>query len=153
MVVAVGGSWDGQVVTGDGSAALPALIGAAGVVVGALLTAAAQYWVQRMIRRKSTERAAVAALQDAALAVRDAARRAGEEPFDAHRQLVLDNALGRFDMLVERVVSPRVREHGTAWRIVALRYFSGDEDVSRWQEERAWARLNGSAGEDLREHY
>jgi type II secretory pathway pseudopilin PulG len=140
-------------VTGDWSNAFPALIGIVGVVVGALLSAAGQYWVQRAVRRKATERAAVASLQDAALAVRDAARRTGEDPFNAHRQLVLDNALGRFDMLVERVVNPRVRERATAWRIVALRYFSGDEDVSRWQEERAWARLNGSAGEDLRENY
>jgi type II secretory pathway pseudopilin PulG len=140
-------------VTGDWSGAVAALIGVIGVVVGAVLAALGQYLVQRTVRRRATERAAVAALQDAALAVRDAARRAGEDPFNAHRQLVLDNALGRFDMLVERVVNPRVRERANDWRLVALRYFSGDEDVSRWQEERGWARLNGSAGEDLRENY
>jgi type II secretory pathway pseudopilin PulG len=141
------------VVTGGWANAFPALIGVIGVVVGALLTAVGQYWVQRAVRRKTTERAAVAALQDAALAVRDAARRAGEDPFNPHRQLILDNSLGRFDMLVERVVNPSVRERATAWRVVALRYFSGDEDVSRWQEEQVWGRLNGSAGEDLRENY
>ena len=138
---------------GQWSGTVAALVGLAGVAAGAVLTALGQYLVQRTIRRRTTERAAVAALQDAALAVRDAARRAGEDPFNSHRQLVLDNALGRFDMLVERVVDTGVRVRATDWRAVALRYFSGDEDVSRWQEERAWARLNGSAGEDLRENY
>jgi hypothetical protein len=138
---------------GDWSGALAAVIGAAGVVVGAALTAAGQYWVQRTIRRRATERAAVAGLQDAALAVRDAARRAGEDPFATDPQRALDSALGRFDMLVERVVSVSVRRRAEAWRAVALEYFSGDEDVSRWQEERAWRRLNGGAGEDLRGRY
>jgi hypothetical protein len=140
-------------VTGEWAGALPALIGFAGVVVGAGLTALGQYCVQRSARRRSTERAAVAALQDAALAVRDAARRAGGDPFDGSRQLALDSALGRFDLVVERVVAAEVRARATAWRPVALRYFSGDEDVSRWQEERAWADLAGSAGADLRGHY
>jgi hypothetical protein len=140
-------------VTGEWAGALPALIGFAGVVVGAALAALGQYWVQRSARRRSTERAAVTALQDAALAVRDAARRAGEDPFDGSRQLALDSALGRFDLVVERVVSAEVRARATAWRPVALAYFSGDEDVSRWQEERAWADLAGSAGADLRGHY
>lgn len=132
---------------------LLALIGLSGVVVGALLTALGQYWVQRAVRRRATQRLAVAALQEAALAVRDAARRAGDDPFNSHRQLVLDNSLGRFDMLLERVPSAEVRQQAAEWRVTALAYFSGDEDVSRWQEERAWQRLNGSAGEELRENY
>jgi hypothetical protein len=140
-------------VTGETAGALPAVIGLAGVVAGAALTAVGQYWVQRSVRRRATERAAVTDLQDAALAVRDSARRAGEDPFNAGRQHALDSALGRFDLVVERVVSAEVRAHATAWRPVALRYFSGDEDVSRWQEERAWAALAGSAGADLRQHY
>ena len=139
--------------TGEWAGALPALIGFAGVVVGATLTAVGQYWVQRSARRRSTERAAVTALQDVALAVRDAARRAGEDPFNGARQLALDSVLGRFDLVVERVVSAEVRLRATAWRPVALGYFSGDEDVSRWQEERAWADLAASAGADLRGHY
>jgi hypothetical protein len=130
-----------------------ALIGFAGVVSGAGLTALGQYWVQRSARRRSTGRAAVAALQDAALAVRDAARRAGENPFDGSRQLALDSVLGRYDLVVERVVSAEVRARAAAWRPVALRYFAGDEDVSRWQEERAWAALAASAGADLRRRY
>ncbi|MCW2609982.1 MAG: hypothetical protein QOC93_1446 [Actinomycetota bacterium] len=138
---------------GEWVGALPALIGLAGVVAGAALTAVGQYWVQRTVRRRATERAAVTALQDVALAVRDAARRAGEDPFNPGRQLALDSALGRFDLVVERVVSAEVRASASAWRPIALRYFAGDEDVSRWQEERAWADLAGSAGEDLRAHY
>ena len=131
----------------------PGLVGLTGVVVGALLTALGQYWVQRSVRRRATQRLAVAALQDAALAVRDAARRVGDDPFNSHRQLVLDNCLGRFDMLLERVPSVEVRQQAAEWRVTALAYFSGDEDVSRWQEERAWQRLNGCAGEELRENY
>ena len=132
---------------------LPALIGLAGVATGAVLTALGQYWVQRKVRRRATERAAVTAFQDAALGLRDAARRAGEDPFSASRALALDSALGRFDVLVERVVSVGVRARAAVWRTIALRYFSGDEDVSRWQEEEAWARLAEVAGEELREHY
>jgi hypothetical protein len=138
---------------GDWSGALPAFIGLAGVAIGAVLTAAGQYWVQRAVRRKATERIAVAALQDAALAVRDAARRVSEDPFNTHRQLVLDNSLGRFDMLLERVSSAPVRQRAADWRVVTLAYFSGDEEVSRWQEESAWRQLNGSAGEELRDNY
>jgi type II secretory pathway pseudopilin PulG len=132
---------------------LPALIGLAGVAVGAVLTALGQYWVQRTVRRRAAERAAVTAFGDAALALRDAARRAGDDPFSASRALVLDSALGRFDLMVERVVSVEVRDRAAEWRPIALRYFSGDEDVSRWQEEGAWVRLAVGTGVSLREHY
>ena len=129
-----------------------ALIGAAAVLLVALLTEVSVSRRQRRARSVDQRRAAVEAVQDAALELRGGlnaygplARRAsggaGDERLaDARRRV--DDALARLDVVLSRVDDEAVLTATTAWRGRVWMHFLSAEEVSTHEERELWDAMN-----------
>ncbi len=111
---------------------------------------------ERLYQRR---RAALLEVQDAALELRQALADFGRlaraapgirsaELVDAEREF--DRALGILEVLLSRLDDAEVRNLVTAWRLAAqVSFISVHDEVSRPDEQRAWAALNTAIGKAL----
>lgn len=138
-----------------------ALIAAAVSVVIAVFSQFSLNRRDRQERLYQRHRAALLAIQDAALTLRQALADFGElaravpgnrpaELIQAEREF--DRALGVLEVMLSRVENAEVRRLVTAWRLIAqVSFISVHDEVSRPDEQRAWSALNAAIGDALGE--
>lgn len=131
-----------------------AIIGAAGVVVGAVLAGVIQFERERAVRRNERQVESLRALSEAALDVRLVLQDVGRVLRPTAKQVAsLDRARGTFQLCREAVRLERVRRVATAWYDVAERYYIGTETVTASEEAAAWRKFVGAVGLEVRTRY
>jgi hypothetical protein len=142
-----------------------AVWGFIGVVVGGLLTVAAQATAEflrgrvaardRQDRRdrawRQFQRETLIDLQAAMAEYREALTRDKSQILPSRAlDLQLSAARSRYQMLVHRVVSSTAREAALAWEAAALPWFPGDDDATASAEADAWEVAMRVTGEAVR---
>lgn len=139
---------------GDAQAQSPmtALAGLAGLLLGALVAGGFRLAGDKQARRADSQRAAMYELQHGAHQLRLRLRtfgRAGASPSQKVTDK-LDEANGRFDLLVERVLCEQVHDVAREWRSLAERFWTGDSTVNIGTENEAWLTLHRFIGREIR---
>lgn len=123
-----------------------------GVLAGALIAGGFRLRGDRVARLAESQRTALYELQGAALTLRKALRKYGEagpRPL-AYLEEAVDEANGRYQVHVERVICEQVRDPAWTWREVGERFWTGDATVPIHTEEQAWKNLQMHIGTELR---
>lgn len=133
-----------------------ALLSLAGVLAGAVITAASATHRDRVARRETTQQEALYALQDACLAHRQAytalfdAQDEGATAFRTASREV-DRTRQVLDLTQARVLCETVVERVAAWRgIVAPALLRDDvRDISASEEDAAWKAVQSAVRQEL----